>query len=46
LAPPGRACGDPPGRKTALITNYAPWGWVLVTTMFNDELHSTLRAET
>ena len=43
---PGARAGDPPGRKTALITNYAPWGWVLVTTMFNDELQSTLRAET
>jgi len=43
---PGARAGDPPGRKTALISTYAPWGWVLVTTMFNDELHSTLRAET
>jgi len=43
---PGARPGDPPGRKTALITTYAPWGWVLVTTMFNDELHSTLRTET
>src|SRR3990167_8102422 len=43
---PGARAGDPPGRKTALISTYAPWGWVLVTTMFNDELHSTLRTET
>ena len=43
---PGAREGEPPGRKTALVTTYAPWGWVLVTSMFNDELHSTLRAET
>ncbi|MDY0108022.1 MAG: cache domain-containing protein, partial [Giesbergeria sp.] len=43
---PGARAGDPPGRKTALISTYAPWGWMLVTSMFNDELHSTLRAET
>ncbi|MBY0453687.1 MAG: EAL domain-containing protein [Burkholderiaceae bacterium] len=33
------------GRKTALISTYAPWGWVLVTSIFNDELQSTLHAE-
>ena len=43
---PGAREGEPLGRKTALVTTYAPWGWVLVTSMFNDELHSTLRAET
>lgn len=43
---PGARANEPPGRKTALISTYAPWGWLLVTTMFNDELHSTLRAET
>ncbi len=34
------------GRKTALVSSYEPWNWVLVTSMFNDELQSTLRAET
>ena len=34
------------GKKTALVSLYGPWNWVLVTSMFNDELHSTLRAET
>jgi signal transduction histidine kinase len=37
--------GQPLGRKTALISVYQPWGWVLVTSMFNDELQSPLRAE-
>ena len=32
-------------RKTALVSTYAPWGWVLVTSMFSDELQSTLHAE-
>ena len=41
---PGARSNEPPGRKTALVSTYAPWGWVLVTSMFNDELHSTLRA--
>jgi len=43
---PGARPGEPLGRKTALVTTYAPWGWVMVTSMFNDELHSTLRAQT
>jgi len=34
------------GRKTALVSVYEPWGWVLVTSMFNDELQSTLQSET
>ncbi|WP_051603022.1 bifunctional diguanylate cyclase/phosphodiesterase [Simplicispira psychrophila] len=34
------------GRKTALVSVYGPWNWVLVTAMFNDELQSTLRTET
>ncbi|MBP6395577.1 MAG: EAL domain-containing protein [Giesbergeria sp.] len=34
------------GRKTALVSIYEPWGWVLVTSMFNDELQSALSAET
>ena len=38
--------GQPLGRKTALVSAYEPWGWVLVTSMFNDELQSTLSAET
>ncbi len=29
-------------RKTALLRTYEPWGWVLVTTMFDDDLHGTL----
>ena len=33
------------GRKTALVSTYAPWGWVLVTTVFNDELRPMLEAE-
>jgi diguanylate cyclase (GGDEF)-like protein/PAS domain S-box-containing protein len=42
---PGARPGEPLGRKTALVSTYAPWGWVLITSMFNDELDSTLRAE-
>ena len=38
--------GQPLGRKTALVSVYKPWDWVLVTSMFNDELQSTLRSET
>lgn len=34
------------GRKTALVSVYEPWGWIIVTTTFNDELQSTLHAET
>ena len=33
------------GRKTALVSTYAPWGWVLVTSMFNDELRPMMDAE-
>ena len=29
-------------RKTALLRTYEPWGWVLVTTMFDDDLRGTL----
>ena len=43
---PGHQPGQPLGRKTALVSAYEPWGWVLVTSMFNDELQSTLRTET
>lgn len=28
------------------VSIYEPWGWVLVTPMFNDELQSALSAET
>lgn len=28
--------------KTALVRTYEPWGWVLVASMFDDDLHSTL----
>ncbi|GAB3358347.1 MULTISPECIES: bifunctional diguanylate cyclase/phosphodiesterase [Giesbergeria] len=43
--PRKRANGQELGRKTALVSTYAPWGWVLVTSMFNDELESALHAE-
>ncbi len=42
---PGAAPDAPLGRKTALVTAYAPWGWVLATSMFNDELEATWQAE-
>ena len=41
-----QAANRPMGRKTALVSIYEPWGWVLVTSMFNDELQSALSAET
>ena len=31
--------------KTALIRNVEPWGWILVATMFNDELQAVINAE-
>ena len=31
--------------KTALIRNIEPWGWILVATMFNDELQAVINAE-
>ncbi|MDD2713106.1 MAG: cache domain-containing protein, partial [Simplicispira sp.] len=43
---PDHQDGQPLGRKTALVSTYGPWDWVLVTSMFNDELQSTLRTET
>ena len=42
---PGAAPDAPLGRKTALVTTYAPWGWVLTTTMFNNELEAPWQAE-
>lgn len=42
---PGAAPDAPLGRKTALVTVYAPWGWILTTSMFNDELDATWQAE-
>lgn len=42
---PGAQSGAPLGRKTALVSTYAPWGWVLVTSIFNDELEAALAAE-
>ncbi len=42
---PNHQEGQPLGRKTALVSVYEPWGWVLTTSMFNDELQSPLRAE-
>jgi diguanylate cyclase (GGDEF)-like protein/PAS domain S-box-containing protein len=33
------------GQKTALVQAYAPWGWTMVVTVFNDELQATLDAE-
>ena len=36
---------DLAGQKTALVQAYAPWGWTLVATVFNDELQATLDAE-
>ncbi len=42
---PGAAPDAPLGRKTALVTTYAPWGWVLTTSMFNDELEAAWQAE-
>ncbi|MGD9774017.1 bifunctional diguanylate cyclase/phosphodiesterase [Diaphorobacter sp.] len=42
----GEHANAPPGRKTALVSTYAPWGWSLVVTMFNDELRSTLHTLT
>ena len=44
-APPEQQSGQPLARKTALVSVYQPWGWVLVTSMFNDELQSALSAE-
>ncbi len=41
----GAAPGQPLGRKTALVTTYEPWGWVVTTSIFNDELEAALRAE-
>jgi diguanylate cyclase (GGDEF)-like protein/PAS domain S-box-containing protein len=31
--------------KLALVRNYAPWGWTLAVTVFEDELHVALEAE-
>lgn len=31
-----------PASKTALLRTYEPWGWVLVVTMFDDDLRGTL----
>ena len=31
--------------KTALVRNVAPWGWILIATMFNSELQRELDAE-
>ena len=32
-------------RKTALVKGYAPWGWVLTVTMFDDELMAPVARE-
>ncbi len=32
-------------RKTALVRTVEPWGWVVIATMFHDELQSALSAE-
>lgn len=31
--------------KTAMVQEFEPWGWILVTTMFEDELRSAVNAE-
>ncbi len=31
--------------KTAYVQTYAPWQWIVVTTLFNDEMHAALAAE-
>lgn len=33
------------GRKTAQISTYAPWGWILIATMFNDELEAATKSQ-
>ena len=43
---PNQQAGQPLRRKTALVSVYKPWDWVLVTSMFDDELESALSAET
>jgi diguanylate cyclase (GGDEF)-like protein/PAS domain S-box-containing protein len=43
---PGAREGEPLGRKTALVSTYAPWGWTVVVAMYDDELQSPLRAQT
>ena len=32
-------------KKTALVRSVEPWGWVVIATMFHDELQSALNAE-
>lgn len=32
-------------RRTALVRTYEPWGWVLIATMFDDEIQSVLGDE-
>ena len=34
-----------PANKTALVQNYAPWGWTVLATVFDDELKATLSTE-
>ena len=31
--------------KTALVKTVEPWGWILIVTMFNDELHAAITEE-
>ncbi|MBS4017411.1 MAG: cache domain-containing protein [Dechloromonas sp.] len=33
------------GAKTAYIQSYAPWNWIVITTVFDDELRSAVAAE-
>ncbi|ACU89509.1 cache domain-containing protein [Desulfomicrobium baculatum] len=32
-------------KKTAYVQTYAPWQWVVVTTIFDDEVHAAVAAE-
>lgn len=32
-------------KKTAYVQTYAPWQWIVVTTMFDDEAHAVVAAE-
>ena len=34
-----------PARKTALVKSVEPWGWILVVTMFDDELQAIVAQE-
>ncbi|WP_207191771.1 methyl-accepting chemotaxis protein, partial [Paracraurococcus ruber] len=41
---PGAAAGDPPAAKLSWVAGFAPWGWVLGTGVYVDDLRAEIRA--